>query len=73
MTESSIVRQNMMDDPAYRGYCGNDISRSLPNGCDNPRTVWIKDLKQFKCPHCGWTSQYPSDFIQRYITKHNLS
>lgn len=71
MTEATIVRQNMMDDVNYRGYCGNGISRLKPGGCDNPRTIW--DGEQFYCPHCGWRSQFPDDFMQRYKAKHNLT
>jgi hypothetical protein len=64
MTESTIVRENLMTQEGYRPYCG-----SL-NGCDNPRTSW--NGEQFVCPYCGWTSQFPNDFISRYKDKWNL-
>ena len=71
MTESTIVRENLMTIEGYTGYCGNDISRSLPKGCDNPRTIF--NGSQFVCPKCGWKSKFPEDFIQRYKAKWNKS
>ena len=54
--------------PHYSPYCGNNISRdNLVSGCHNPRTVWNKDKQQFVCPNCGFTTEFPEDFITRYI------
>lgn len=66
MQEFSIVRQNLMDSKDYRPYCGN-------NKCtgNNPRTQFLGE--QFHCPICGWISQFPKDFIQKYKEKYNLS
>ena len=61
MTESSIVRENLMTEEGYTGYCGAMQHCYL----GMPRTTWDKDKEQFVC-RCGWVSQYPSDFIQRY-------
>jgi len=66
MKEDSIVRQNLMDDPNYRPYCGNN-----GGGCYNPRTQLRPD-GQFICPHCKWISSFPEDFVKRYKAKHNL-
>ena len=30
--------------------------------------VWGSDKKQFTCK-CGWVSQFPNDFIDRYVKK----
>ena len=64
MTEETIVRENLMTQEGYTGYCGNNISRQEKGGCDNPRTKW--NGEQFVCPKCGWVSQFPADFIIRY-------
>lgn len=69
MTEISIVRENLMTEEGYTGYCGSNISAFERGGCNNPRTQWIPKLNQFKCPNCGWTSQFPKDFIERYKLK----
>lgn len=67
LKETTIVRQNMMDNPNYQGYCGN----AWNSGCSMPRTIRMINL-QSKCPECGWVSQYPEDFIKRYKEKHGL-
>ncbi len=64
MTEETIVRENLMTEEGYTGFCGNNISRLEKGGCDNPRTKW--NGEQFFCPSCGWVSQFPADFIVRY-------
>lgn len=69
MTEETIVRENLMTEPGYSGYCGNNISRFKPGGCSNPRTKWSPTLNQFFCPECLWVSQFPADFISRYKEK----
>ncbi len=63
MKEETIVRENLMNDPGYTGYCGS-------NNCTYhmPRTKWDKNKEQFTCP-CGWVSAYPADFIKRYKEK----
>lgn len=69
--ELSIVRTNMMQDPNYTGYCGNSWNEQRRLNCDMPRTKWIPELSQFKCPKCGWVSEFPESFIKRYKEKHN--
>lgn len=69
MKELTIVRENLMNEKGYTGYCGNNIPRPERGGCSNPRTKWIPALNQFLCPECGWVSQYPDDFIKRYKEK----
>ncbi len=66
MQEETIVRENLMNDKSYTGYCGSHMNSS----CSWPRTKW--DGEQFVCPECGWRSKYPDDFIKRYKEKHNL-
>ena len=68
--ENSIVRENLMTREGYSPYCGSNISRSEIGGCDNPRTNF--DGEQFVCPKCGWKSEFPKDFIDRYKEKWNL-
>lgn len=70
MKEITIVRENLMNQKGYSPFCGNDISRLEKGGCDNPRTIF--NGEQFKCPNCGWISQFPKDFIDRYKLKWNL-
>jgi len=75
--EMSIVRNNLMNDPAYTGYCGDEFclprtswSPSNPYGAERwPRTKF--NGEQFVCPKCGWTSKYPREFILRYKSKWN--
>jgi hypothetical protein len=57
----NIVRRNLMEDKGYAPYCGAD------KGCNWPRAKWDGD--QFKCPCCGWRSQFPADFIDAYKAK----
>ena len=60
----SIVRQNLMTKKGYTPYCGN-------NECKNmPRTRF--NGEQFRCPCCGWTSQFPQEFIKQYKQKWNI-
>jgi predicted RNA-binding Zn-ribbon protein involved in translation (DUF1610 family) len=70
MTEETIVRENLMTQQYYTGYCGNNLPRNAWGGCDNPRTRF--NGEQFVCPKCGWVSQYPADFIAKYKAKWNL-
>lgn len=67
MKETSIVRQNLMDDKNYRPYCGSNII----NDCYNPRTELRPD-GQFICPNCKWISKFDNDFVKRYKQKHGL-
>jgi hypothetical protein len=62
----SIVRTNLINQQGYTGYCGNSWNEQKRKGCDMPRTKWDAELNQFRCPKCGWVSQFPSDFIKRY-------
>lgn len=67
MSELTVVRENLMNEPDYSPYCGNNVSRNELSGCHNPRTYFING--QFKCPNCGWISKLPDDFIKRYKEK----
>lgn len=57
----SIVRDNLMTEPGYTPYCGNDKCPTMP------RAGWTG--AQFRCGHCGWTSAFPADFIAQYKAK----
>lgn len=63
MTEETIVRENLMTREGYSPYCG-----SLACDHRNPRTVYSKEIHQFRCI-CGWVSEFPKDFIERYNAK----
>jgi hypothetical protein len=65
----SIVRKNLMTIMDYTPYCGNNLSRYNPKGCNNPRTIWSKEKEQFYCPRCFWTSTFDDEFIKGYKTK----
>ena len=65
--EESFIRNKLMLDKAYSPYCGNDIMTYAEGGCHNPRTKFKEG--QFICPSCGWKSQFPTDFIDRYKKK----
>ena len=65
MTETTTVRNNLMNQEGYTGYCGDFHCKA-----GMPRTKWSSELNQFKCK-CGWISQYPKDFIERYKLKWN--
>jgi predicted RNA-binding Zn-ribbon protein involved in translation (DUF1610 family) len=62
MKEETIVRENLMTLKDYTPFCGGVIL-----SCSMPRTKW--NGKQFVCPKCGWTSEFPDDFIKRYKEK----
>lgn len=70
----STVRTNMIKDVRYRPYCGSVIP-SHPNYlfCSSPRTNWDSKLSQMRCRECGWISEFPDDFIQRYKQAHNIN
>lgn len=70
----SIVRTNMMNDRSYAPYCGS-VFPGHPNykTCSSPRVRWVNELSQFRCPHCGWVSEFPKEFISRYKQKHSIS
>jgi len=51
----------------YSPYCGSNISNTAKGGCNNPRVKF--NGQQFVCPKCGWASQFPTDFINRYKLK----
>jgi hypothetical protein len=74
MKEETVVREILMIQEGYTGYCGDDICKERRLSSPNrwPRTKWIPELNQFKCPKCGWISQFPDDFINRYKAKWNL-
>lgn len=55
---TSIVRQNLLNEPGYTPYCGNDKCRTMP------RTIF--NGEQFDCPSCGWRSAFEPEFIAKY-------
>ena len=60
-----LVRKNLMTQPGYAPYCGND-------NCTSFRRSRF-DGEQFVCPVCGWRSQFPATFIGEYKAKwHNV-
>jgi hypothetical protein len=60
VTESTVVRNNLMTREGYTPYCGDyNCMKGMP------RTKWNKEKEQFVCS-CGWTSNIAPDFIQRY-------
>lgn len=59
MAEINIVRENLLSRPGYSPYCGKDKCRYRW-----PRTDW--DGRQFTCK-CGWRSEFPREFIERYL------
>ena len=60
----SIVRKNLMNEAGYSPYCGYSGCRFM-----YPRTVF--NGKQFVCK-CGWTSDFPEEFIEEYKKKWGL-
>ena len=63
MKENSIVRENLMTREGYKPYCGkNHCSQNMP------RAKYDSRLEQFTCG-CGWVSEFPKDFIDRYKQK----
>ena len=65
MNEETIVRENLMTREGYSPYCGSNWY----DRCFNPRTKF--NGSQFVCPKCGWQSNFPQDFIDRYKNKWN--
>lgn len=63
MTEITIVRQNLMTEKGYSLYCGRYYCSH-----NMPRTKWDATRDQFICA-CGWVSEFPKDFIDRYKMK----
>jgi hypothetical protein len=63
MTEETIVRENLMTRKDYSPYCGKDAC-----SFKWPRTSFDNTKKQFVCG-CGWASEFPEDFIKRYMEK----
>lgn len=68
----SIVKNNLLIRPGYSPYCGDDIC--LPRTSFSlerwPRTKF--NGKQFICPKCNWTSEFPEEFIKEYKSKWNI-
>jgi len=73
MSEISIVRENLMNEEGYTGYCGDMLCRPRTVSSPErwPRTMWDEKLNQFRCPRCGWVSEFPKEFIDRYKAKWN--
>lgn len=53
-----------MTKKGYTPYCGNDECKNMPRTRFNG--------EQFRCPCCGWTSQFPKEFIKQYKQKWNI-
>lgn len=66
MKELTIVRENLMNELGYSGYCG---AERCPYHW--PRTIYLKGYGQWRCA-CGWQSEYPEDFLKRYRKKWGL-
>ena len=62
--KNAIVRKNLMTIERYSPYCGNLYCQIMP------RTIFDGD--QFVCHICGWRSEFPSDFINKYKRKRGL-
>ena len=55
-----IVRKNLMNQEGYTPYCGrSDCKIGIP------RSSWSNKRQQFIC-WCGWISEFPKDFIDKY-------
>lgn len=65
MKESTIVRENLMTVENYHPHCPSRKCTLSLN-----RASWNPNIKQFEC-QCGWISNFPDDFINRYMKKWN--
>lgn len=63
MKEETIVRENLMTREGYSPYCGSNTCQYR-----SPRTVFDPKWGQFGCK-CGWVSEFPKDFIERYVER----
>lgn len=61
---NKVVRENLLTIQDYTPYCGSTVCKR------NPRTTF--DGTQFKCPDCGWKSNFPKLFIVMYKSKWNI-
>jgi len=59
----SLVRVNLMTREGYSPYCGDGFDTY----CSLPRSRFTGT--QFKCPECGWESDFPEEFINEYKAK----
>lgn len=57
----SLIRDNIMTRKNYSPYCGNDECKKMPRSPFNGH--------QFECRTCGWQSEFPKDFIEKYKDK----
>lgn len=64
MPENPLIRKNLMTEKGYSPYCGGMCAIM-------PRTIFTG--RQFKCEICGWHSEFPEDFINKYKAKWNKS
>ena len=65
MKEKTTVRENLMTQKGYTPYCGDyNCSKGMP------RTKFDEKQKQFVCS-CGFISEFPKDFIKRYLVFRN--
>lgn len=54
----STVRENLLSRKGYTPYCGGEKCSRMP------RTIF--NGEQFTCRDCGWKSNFPKDFIEKY-------
>lgn len=68
----TIVRKNLMERAGYSPYCGDKLCkpRTMNSPERWPRTKF--DGEQFVCSKCGWRSNFPVDFIERYKKRWGL-
>jgi len=62
--KNPIVRKNLISQKEHTPYCGSYKCRRMP------RTKFNGD--QFKCPDCGWASEFPENFINQYRERQGL-
>jgi predicted RNA-binding Zn-ribbon protein involved in translation (DUF1610 family) len=58
------MQEKVLNTAGYSPYCGNSDCKTMPRTRFNG--------SQFVCPHCGWTSEFPAEFIKAYKKKWNL-
>lgn len=56
------MQEKLLSEKGYSPYCGAMCKHM-------PRTYF--DGEQFVCPHCGWRSSFPKEFIEEYKQKWN--
>ena len=62
--KNPIARDNLLNQKHYSPYCGDYKCIRMP------RTEFTGE--QFKCGDCGWESEFPEDFINKYKERWGL-